>query len=189
MTHFIGFGCVRARARTIVVTVMVATVVPSLVIAVHFLASQRALRAAAARVRSLGPLVAGDMQWVSLREADWNDREFTEVAEAMRPCGGPETLDLFHTNVGDDSMELLVNMHRLRCVNLGRTRVTDRGVDILSRSPSITTLLLGDTALTDKGMRALCRAPKLRRVAFSHTAVTEDGVKALVEAHPDIVLK
>lgn len=98
---------------------------------------------------------------------------------SLAPFVNLEKLDLNYSTFGDDGMEYLIGLKKLKVLELRDTLVTDRGAPHLGHLPALEELDLYGAKLTDSGIRSLSPAKKLRRLNLLGSQVTDEGVETL----------
>ena len=88
-------------------------------------------------------------------------------------------IDLFRSQVTDETLKHLSRLTSLQVLWLDRTRTTDNGLKLLSRLTNLETLSLGDTAITDNGLKHLSGWTHLRQLSMRNTKITDAGLKHL----------
>jgi hypothetical protein len=102
-----------------------------------------------------------------------------DVVQLLRDKATIETLILGGTRVTDAGLLHLQGMLQLKLLNLDRTLVSDPGVASLITAPRLENLWLRKTRVTDKGLESLARFPRLVNVDVSDNRVTIAGLKQL----------
>jgi len=118
---------------------------------------------------------------LQLYRVDVDDAAFRELA----PLVELEELDLTHTRVTDDGLQVLLQMPHLRTLKLYRhphwhisQQLSDGCVPILSRLSELETLSLsGD--ISDAGLAVIAKLPRLQTLAILNTRITAAGLAAL----------
>ena len=94
-------------------------------------------------------------------------------------------LVLARTQVTDAGLKTLLQMPRLRHLDLRQTDIGDRGAQTLAALGELRTLNLFGTQVGDSGLRALAACNGLERIAAWQTRVTPEAVDALRAQRPD----
>lgn len=100
---------------------------------------------------------------------------------------GLETLALRgNPDLGDQGLEVIGRLSRLRVLDLALCNVSDAGIARLTGLSRLQHLILADNPVTDEGAQLLANLPSLSRVNLGGTRVTPAGVRALSQARPGI---
>ncbi|XP_057967331.1 uncharacterized protein LOC131157301 isoform X2 [Malania oleifera] len=85
-----------------------------------------------------------------------------------------EILDLSHSAMGDDSIELVASIGAsLRDLNLSNTRISSAGVGILAGCvPNLEVISLSQTSIDDSALSYFGQMPSLRVISLSNTKIT-----------------
>ncbi|QDU93574.1 leucine-rich repeat domain-containing protein [Lignipirellula cremea] len=90
---------------------------------------------------------------------------------------GLQTLRLYDTQIGDDTLKVLAaNNRQLSELSLSNTQVTDKGAASLAALGNLRVLKLDGTAVTDAVFPPLLALRRLQRLSLQNTAVTAAAV-------------
>jgi Leucine-rich repeat (LRR) protein len=117
-----------------------------------------------------------NLKILNLNETEITDRGLT----ALQDLKQLEELHLWMCkNVGDQGMQYLKGMPRLRWLNMEGSQVGDNGVAHLSQLKALQVLGLGATRITDAGLEKINTLMDLKTLNLSETQVTDRGLAAL----------
>lgn len=85
----------------------------------------------------------------------------------------------FPKTVGDDDLQYLRHLTKLRTLELANTQITDAGLKHFEGLTRLEVLVLRDTRITDAGLGCLKELTDLGGLHLSRTQVTDAGVKHL----------
>jgi hypothetical protein len=92
-------------------------------------------------------------------------------------------LQMANADVTDNTLHYLIEMHKLRELDLNDTQVTDQGLVILKELPSLQSLKLKNTKITDRGFRDnLADKESLQQLDLRGTQVSRESVNAWRDA-------
>jgi hypothetical protein len=139
-----------------------------------------------------------------LEEVSVSNKKFDDTGMVhLLPLKNLKWLNLWDSDISDESLKSFKNFPKLESVPMGRTRVTDaglahiaeltqleyvglRGNDItdaglvhLKKLSNLTSLTLQETKVTDAGLEHLKGLTKLEHVRLQKTAVTNAGIQKL----------
>ena len=89
-----------------------------------------------------------------------------------------ERLDLSLLSIQDDDLSLL-DLPKLRHVNLNTARITGKGLQFLEKSPNLVSIGLGYTNVTDSDLAALKKMKNLREIDLTETKITGKGLNEI----------
>jgi hypothetical protein len=107
----------------------------------------------------------------------------------LRGQAGLRQLDLIGAHVGDEDLDQLRGLRRLRSLDLTSSpRVTDAGIAKLVHLEGLEALVLDFTGVSDDGLLQLKALPRLRKiwVTTSEGRVTPEGVERLKAEMPQL---
>jgi len=116
--------------------------------------------------------------------------ELTEFSASTKRFGDPEfkqllplkklrLLNLFESDIGDDSLKHFREFPNLESVPMGQTRVTDAGLKNLGELKKLDYLGLRGNQITDAGLVYLKNLPALTALTLEETRVTGTGFEHL----------
>jgi Leucine-rich repeat (LRR) protein len=85
------------------------------------------------------------------------------------------SLDLDHTDIGDEALDHVNKLEKLAMLYLGWTQISDAGLEKLTVLTKLVHLAINNTVITDKGLKTLLKVPSLRRVDLHETKTSEKG--------------
>jgi Leucine-rich repeat (LRR) protein len=116
-----------------------------------------------------------------LAGSDVRDEELAPVAELHDLT----FLSLERTPIGDAGLAYLSGLTDLNSLSLAGTKVTDKGLAYLAKLSSLENLDLEGTAITDRGLAELAPITSLRKVYVSRAGgPTTRGIDNLETANP-----
>lgn len=95
-------------------------------------------------------------------------------------------LNLARTTIGDENMNTIAALSRLRHLSLEYTAVTDQGLQTISTLPDLKYLNIVGTKISDNGISHLSAAKNLKQLFVYQTAVTDSGIELLQSASPGL---
>ena len=119
------------------------------------------------------------------RNLQWLDLSGTQVDDALFTASGVswavERLGLERTKVGDEGLQAIARIDRLRELDLSNCSITDQGVASLAGHPRLETLWLTDCPISDASVESLVRIPKLKEVHLEGTGLSDQARDRLIE--------
>ena len=108
------------------------------------------------------------------------DREVLEYLHTERG-GDLEHLDLASTDITDFALTVIVNLPKLKRLNLLTTRITDEGLFTLSYAQELTILNLNECEfITPTGIRYLGRLHKLTTLYINSTKCNDEAIEVVI---------
>lgn len=80
---------------------------------------------------------------------------------------------------GDDALENLSELTRLRVLNVSESGVTNEGMQHLAKIKSLEDINLQRTNITDAGLKTLLEIPSLKRLRLVRCKITDEGLSFL----------
>jgi uncharacterized protein YjbI with pentapeptide repeats len=96
------------------------------------------------------------------------------------------SVDLSHTDFGDDRISVLSGFPELEYLDLAGTNITDAGLAGLGVCSNLRDLILSATAVSDAGLDSLTELQDLDRLDLYQTDVTSAGTHELQQALPGL---
>jgi hypothetical protein len=133
------------------------------------------------------PVVNTPVQVADEQRTEAEDGLETAIAE-IEKLGGKSYVDgtgsvicvnLFKTQISDDSLRHLRNLTTLKKLFLGKTQVTGAGIGNLTKLTKLERLWLDDTQVTDDDLAHLQVLTGLKELYLCDTQVTGEGAKHL----------
>lgn len=108
---------------------------------------------------------------------------------ALRSLTNLTSLDISHTNAGDDALRQLVRHDALNMLSIGSDRLTDAGMQYLCEIISLQVLTINNNAkVTDEGLKDLWRLQRLGILNLNVDGLTGKGFDTLAEARKTFTL-
>lgn len=104
------------------------------------------------------------------------------LGERDRVIDGERALTL--TGWDRDDYALLTDATDVAILELGNPDVTDATLEMLLEMPRLRELTLNDSAITDAGLATLARLPALETLRIARTQVTPEGLRRFLDAPP-----
>jgi len=104
------------------------------------------------------------------------------LGERDRVIDGERALTL--TGWDRDDYALLAEASDVAILELGNPDVTDATLEMLLEMPRLRELTLNDSAITDAGLATLARLPALETLRIARTQVTPEGLRRFLDAPP-----
>lgn len=98
-------------------------------------------------------------------------------------------LNLSQSNVTDAALEHVGKLKQLKSLNLHQTAITDRGLERIGQLTQLEVLSLSQTAITDAGLAKLSGLTELTFLGVDKTQTTEAGLIALKRALPKLMAR
>lgn len=83
-----------------------------------------------------------------------------------------------------DDYSVLADTRDVAILEIGNPDVTDRTLELLLDLPRLRELTLNDSAITDAGLATLARLPALETLRIARTSVTPGGLRRFLDAPP-----
>lgn len=90
-----------------------------------------------------------------------------------------ERLQLLYTLIGNDGMEHVAKLHKLKVLDLRGSKVSDEGLAKLENHPSLVDIKLRAASITDTGLQHVATIKQLRTIEAEDTYITDDGLPYL----------
>jgi len=116
-----------------------------------------------------------NLKWLNLFESDVGD----ESLKLLKNFPDLESIPMGHTRVTDAGLAHLVGLKKLDYLGLRGNAVTDAGLIHVAKITSLTSLTLQETKITDAGIGRLTALEKLSNVRLQNTALTDEGLLKL----------
>lgn len=157
-------------------------------------------------VQDFKPIMPLLREFPELEEFSASNKKFGDAEfKYLLPLKKIKWINLFDSNIGDETLKLLKNFPDLESIPMGRTRITDDGLKYvgeltgleylglrgnnitdaglvhLKKLTNLTGLTLQETKVTDTGLKLLSHMTKLENLRLQSTAIGDEGLKLL---HP-----
>lgn len=90
-----------------------------------------------------------------------------------------ERLQLLYTLIGNEGMEHVAKLHKLKVLDLRGSKVSDAGLARLEKHPSLVDIKLRAASITDEGLKSVATIKQLRTIEAEDTYITDDGLPYL----------
>jgi hypothetical protein len=117
------------------------------------------------------PLIGADLSNLPITDAD--------VRALAHHAPQLEFLILAETNITDEGLASVAELHSLEVLNLAATRIADSGLVHVAQLKSLEILSMAGTRITSDGLGHLGRMTRLQMTYLPKTAVTEDALESL----------
>ncbi len=100
-----------------------------------------------------------------------------------------KSINLNNANIGDETLEHLANLPKLKVLYLNWTSITDQGLKYLANNKMIRTLELSEANITDQSIEVLLSLDNLIRLDLSETKISAEGIAKLRKKYPWLYFK
>ena len=121
---------------------------------------------------------------LDLHGCRFDSGDFRELCDALQSGGSPKMRELWleDTLIGDEELEALGKIERLRWLMLSGTKISNAGFAHLQGLKRLETLWLDRTEISDEGVLQLATLPKLSGMPTRETGCSPDVREKLFEA-------
>ena len=110
---------------------------------------------------------------------------FDKDASLLKDLPNIDTLMLEANPIGDDGVQQLKGLKRLKHLNLSNSQITDESASVIASLPNLKTLNVSRTIVGDDFVKALLRKLKLQSLNLRSTRVSDEIVEEISRKWPD----
>jgi len=105
------------------------------------------------------------------------------ASQIMANCKGVGFVSLYGLSISDHTLESLIPITHLRCLEIRGTAITDTGLDHLKPMQELEYIDLSSSQISDAGLCKLVLLPKLSYLTLDKTQITDSGIVHLQKMH------